>query len=214
MKTFHFAVSALAFALLLNHPAAVADGTPGKKTVTKAASVLKVDPAKSVINWQGKKVSGEHQGNVKLSKGILNVESNKLVGGSFDIDMRTIVNTDLTDPSYNAKLVGHMKSDDFFSVEKHPISTFKITKAEPIAGAKAGEPNYTVTGDLTIKGITNAITFPATVKITGNQAEATAKFDIDRTKWDIKYGSGIIGTAADKIIYDDFTLDLKLVANK
>ena len=73
MKTIHFSMSALALTLLLTNPAAAADGKPGKNTVAKAASVLKVDPAKSVIKWQGKKVSGEHEGNVKLSKGILNV---------------------------------------------------------------------------------------------------------------------------------------------
>jgi polyisoprenoid-binding protein YceI len=214
MKTIRIALSALAFALLFNAPAVLADDKPGKKTETKATTALSVDPAKSTLNWQGKKVSGEHVGNVKIAKGVLNVEANKLVGGTFDIDMTSITNTDLTDASYNAKLIGHMKSDDFFAVEKHPTSTFKITKAEPIAGAKAGEPNYTITGDLTIKGITNSISFPATVKIAGNKAEAAAKFDVDRTKWDIKYGSGLIGTAADKIIYDNFTMDLKLVAGK
>jgi len=214
MKTIRIALSALAFAVLFNVTASVADDKPGKKTETKATTALSVDPAKSTLNWQGKKVSGEHVGNVKIAKGVLNVEANKLVGGTFDIDMTSITNTDLTDASYNAKLIGHMKSDDFFAVEKYPTSTFKITKVEPIAGAKAGEPNYTVTGDLTIKGITNSISFPATVKIAGNKAEAAAKFDVDRTKWDIKYGSGLIGTAADKIIYDNFTMDLKLVAGK
>jgi polyisoprenoid-binding protein YceI len=214
MKTLKISLSALALAWSLNYSVAVADDKPGKKTEAKATTTLNVDPAKSILNWQGKKVSGEHVGNVKIAKGVLSVESNKLVGGNFDIDMKSIVNTDLTDASYNAKLIGHMKSDDFFSVEKYPISTFKITKAELRKGAKAGEPNYTITGDLTIKGITNPITFPATVKIAGNKAEAAAKFDVDRTKWDIKYGSGLIGTAADKIIYDNFTMDLKLVAGK
>jgi polyisoprenoid-binding protein YceI len=214
MKTIRIALSALAFAVLFNVTASAADDKPGKKTETKATTALSVDPAKSTLNWQGKKVSGEHVGNVKIAKGVLNVEANKLVGGTFDIDMTSITNTDLTDASYNAKLIGHMKSDDFFAVDKYPTSTFKITKVEPIAGAKAGSPNYTVTGDLTIKGITNSISFPATVKIAGNKAEAAAKFDVDRTKWDIKYGSGLIGTAADKIIYDNFTMDLKLVAGK
>jgi polyisoprenoid-binding protein YceI len=130
------------------------------------------------------------------------------------MDMASITVTDVTNETMNAKLVGHLKSDDFFSSEKHQTSTFAITKAAPIAGAKAGQPNYTITGDLTIKGITHAITFPATVAITGNGAEATATFAVDRTKWDIKYRAAIIGTAADKIIDDTFTIDLKIVAGK
>ena len=216
MKTVKIALSTLVLAVLFNHPSVLADGNPGKakKMATKAAATLKVDPNKSTLHWTGKKVTGEHTGNVKISKGVLTVDGNKLVGGTFDIDMKSIVNTDLTDASYNAKLVGHLKDEDFFSVEKHPVATFKITKVEPMASAKAGEPNYTITGNLTIKGITNPVTFPATVKLTGNQAEAAAKFDIDRTKWDIKYGSGLVGTAADKVIYDNFTIDMKVFAAK
>jgi polyisoprenoid-binding protein YceI len=99
-------------------------------------------------------------------------------------------------------------------VKKNPNSTFKITKVQQIANAKAGEANYKIIGDLTIKGITNAITFPATVNLTSNSAQAIAKFDIDRTKHDIKYRAAIIGNAADKIIDDTFTIDLKLVAGK
>ena len=130
------------------------------------------------------------------------------------MDMTSITDTDITNETFNKKLTDHLKSEDFFSVEKHPNSTFKITKAAPIANAKAGEANYTITGDLTIKGITNSVTFPAVVKVTGNSAEATAKFDVDRTKYDIKYRAAIIGTAADKIIEDTFTIDLKVVAGK
>jgi polyisoprenoid-binding protein YceI len=128
--------------------------------------------------------------------------------------MTSITDTDITNAGMNAKLTGHLKSEDFFSVEKNPTSSFKITKVAPIAKAKAGEPNYKITGNLTIKGITNAITFPATVNLTGNSAQATAKIDVDRTKYDIKYRAAIIGTAADKIIDDNFTIDLKLVAGK
>jgi polyisoprenoid-binding protein YceI len=128
--------------------------------------------------------------------------------------MTSITDVDITNEGMNQKLTGHLKSDDFFSVEKNPTSTFTITKVTPIAKAKAGGPNFTITGNLTIKGITNPITFPAMVKANGASAEALAKIDIDRTKWDIKYRSGLLGTAADKIIDDTFTLDVKLVAGK
>jgi polyisoprenoid-binding protein YceI len=213
MKISKLLAGALAIALLTNTPAVNALNDPGKTNVAKA-SALTVDPAKSTMTWQAKKVGGEHMGNVKISKGVINIDADKLVGGNFVMDMTSITDTDITNETFNKKLVDHLKSEDFFSVEKHPNSTFKITKVAPIANAKAGEANYTITGDLTIKGITNPVTFPATVKVSGNNAEATAKFDIDRTKWDIKYRAAIIGTAADKIIEDTFTIDLKVVAGK
>jgi polyisoprenoid-binding protein YceI len=166
------------------------------------------------LTWNAKKVGGEHTGIVKLAKGTLEVKSNKLTGGAFTMDMTSITDTDITNEGMNAKLTGHLKSEDFFSVEKNPTSTFTITKVEPVAKAKAGEANYKITGNLTIKGITHAVTFPATVNLTENSAQASAKIEIDRTKYDIKYRAAIIGTAADKIIDDVFTIDLKLVAGK
>jgi polyisoprenoid-binding protein YceI len=216
MKSNQLVVSLLALFVLVNSQLTLAGDDPNKaKKAAPKATELKVDASKSTVNWKGKKVTGEHVGTVKVSKGVLSVEGNKLVGGSFDMDMKSIVNTDLTDASYNAKLIGHLKSDDFFSVEKNPVSTLKITKVEPIAGAKAGEPNYNITGDLTIKGITNPITFPATVKITGKQADATAQFAVDRTKYDIKYGSkNFFEGLGDKAIYDEFQVELSLVAGK
>jgi polyisoprenoid-binding protein YceI len=213
MKFSKLMVGALALFLATQTPGVIALNDPGKTSVKKA-SALSVDPSKSTLTWNAKKVGGEHSGNVKIAKGVINVESDKLVGGNFVMDMTSITDTDITNETFNKKLTDHLKSEDFFSVEKHPSSTFKITKVAPIANAKAGEANYTITGDLTIKGITNPVTFPAVVKVSGNSAEATAKFDVDRTKWDIKYRAAIIGTAADKIIEDTFTIDLKVVAGK
>jgi len=128
------------------------------------------------------------------------------------MDMSSITVTDITNETMNGKLTSHLKSEDFFSVEKFPASTFTITKAAPIAGAKAGEANYTIIGNLYIKGVTKAITFPATVNIMNNIAEASATFEVDRTQWNIKYRAAIIGTAADKIIEDNFTIILKVVS--
>ncbi|MBD0259094.1 MAG: YceI family protein [Cytophagales bacterium] len=218
MKMIRVSMTALALLLLSHTGPLVAGGNPGAgtqpaETPAKAAT-LPVDVSKSTMQWTAKKVTGQHNGTVKLAGGTLQVKGNKLTGGTFSMDMTTITVSDITDASGNAKLTGHLKSEDFFSVEKHPASTFTLTKAAPIAGAKAGEPNYTLTGNLTIKGITNPVTFPATVKISGNAAEATARLDVDRTKWDIKYRAAIIGTVADKVIEDNFTIDLKIVAGK
>lgn len=213
MKELSTLASVLVLAFFCNLTSLQAAGGPAGKAAAKAAS-LTVDPAKSVLTWTAKKVGGQHSGTVKVANGTLLVKSNKLTGGTFTIDMTSITDTDITNEGMNAKLTGHLKSEDFFSVEKNPTSTFKITKVAPIAKAKAGEANYQVTGNLTIKGITNTITFPATVSLSGNSAQASARIDVDRTKYDIKYRAAIIGTAADKIIDDNFTIDLKLVAGK
>ncbi|MBE9464567.1 YceI family protein [Dyadobacter subterraneus] len=176
------------------------------------ATNLKVDVAKSELIWTGKKVTGEHTGKISLKEGTVIMDGTKLSGGKFIADLTTITNTDLTDKEYNGKLIGHLKSDDFFGVEKHPTATFVTTKA---VAKSAGV--YDVTGNLTIKGITKPVTFPVTVKPTATGADITGKLVIDRSKFDIKYNSKSFFDASalgDKLVNDDFTLDIKLVAVK
>ncbi|MHA6248853.1 YceI family protein [Pontibacter sp. CAU 1760] len=214
MKNYPVLLGTLALAALLQAtPVTATDHPTGTtQTTSKAITTLPVNVAASTMTWNAKKFGGEHAGNVKLASGNLEVNGKKLTGGTFVIDMTSITVTDITNENFNKKLTDHLKSEDFFSAEKHGTSTFKITKVQPIANAKSGAPNYSVTGNLTIKGITNPITFPATVQIDGKSAVASAKVELDRTKWDIKYRSGMLGTAADKVIEDTFTIDLNLVA--
>lgn len=215
MKKHHILLSGLALATFLFTAPVNASNQPANKTTVSAAAgnTLQVNTVASTMKWNAKKVGGEHYGTIKLAKGNLDVKGSRLQGGTFVIDMSTIVVEDITRAESNKRLTDHLKSDDFFGVEKHPTATFTITKATPLK-AKAGEPNYTITGNLTIKGITNPITFPATVTIDGKSATAAATISVDRTKYDIKYRSGLIGTAADKIIDDNFTIDLKLTAGE
>jgi polyisoprenoid-binding protein YceI len=214
MKKYTLLAGALSLAVLLTSSFTPAtENIAAVNTATAvAATTLQVNTQSSTMKWNAKKVGGEHYGTINLADGSLQVNGSKLTGGNFTIDMSSIVVKDITRPESNKKLTDHLKSDDFFSVDKHPGATFTITKAAKLAKPKAGEPNYTITGNLTIKGITNPITFPATVSINGKSAEATALIEVDRTKYDIKYRSGMMGTAADKIIDDTFTIDLKLVA--
>jgi polyisoprenoid-binding protein YceI len=206
MKTRQFLTGLVAVAVMAGASAFVGPHTPGKK----AATAYKVDTQKSILNWNGKKVTGEHSGTVKLENGSLLVDGNKLTGGTFSFNMNSIVCTDLTDAGYNAKFIGHMKSEDFFNTAKYPTSTFKVTKVTP----KGGDA-FDITGDMTIKGITNAVTFPATVKMSGNTVSADGKVTLDRTKYDIRYGSkSFFENIGDKAIYDDFTVEMKLVASK
>jgi polyisoprenoid-binding protein YceI len=105
-----------------------------------------------------------------------------------------------------------MKSDDFFSVEKHPTATFKATGFGINTNAKAGEPNYTVRGELTIKGITNVVSIPARITQEGENMRTVADFTIDRSKWDIRYGSSsFFEGLGDKAIYDDIKFTLNMV---
>jgi polyisoprenoid-binding protein YceI len=153
--------------------------------------------ATSKVIWKGYKVTGAHEGTISLKSGLLNFNNDKLVGGEFVMNMQTIEVTDLTG-EYKGKLEGHLKSDDFFSVEKHSTATLVITKVDA-----NGKNAYKVTGDLTIKGIKKAITFDLSVY--GNKANATLK--IDRTKYDVKYGStSFFDNLKDKAIYDEFDL--------
>ena len=198
-----FAAS-LAIALFVSSSVSAADGGKAK------ATNLKVNASKSELTWLGKKVTGEHTGKIALKEGVLTLDGAKLSGGKLVADLTSITCTDLTDKSYNDKLIGHLKSDDFFSVEKHPTATFVITKATP---KSAGV--YDVTGDLTIKGITKPVTLPVTVTASATGAEATGKLVVDRSKYDIKYNSkSFFEGLGDKMIHDDFTIDFKLVAAK
>ncbi len=202
MKSISKFAAALAIGLLFN------GNVFADKVVKK--STLKVNTAQSEIIWNAKKVTGEHTGTIAMKEGVITMDGTKLVGGKFVADLTKMVCTDLTDKEYNAKLIGHLKSDDFFSVEKHPTANFVMTKA---VAKSANE--YTVTGDLTIKGITKPITFPVTVSATANGATATGKLVIDRSKYDIKYNSkSFFENLGDKMIHDEFTLDVKLVASK
>ena len=170
-------------------------------TLTITAQTKKVDASKSTINWVGKKVTGQHSGTVAIKDGALVFKKNVLKGGTFTVDMTSLTSTDLTG-EYLGKLNGHLKSEDFFGTEKFPTSTlvFKTIAAK-------GNGVYTVTSDLTIKGKTNPVTFDLTVK--GDTASTA--FKVDRTKYDIKYGSGsFFEGLGDKTIYDDFELTVNL----
>jgi polyisoprenoid-binding protein YceI len=178
-------------------------------TTTNQEKVYHVDTKKSNSNWIGTKVTGAHNGKINISNGVIDSDGKSISKGVIEFDMNSITNIDLTDKGYNDKLIGHLKSEDFFSVAKHPTSTFEITSVK----LKSGE-NYDVTGKLTIKGITNEITFPAVIKITPKMIIAIAKITVNRVKFDIKYGSAsVFDNIGDKAISDDFILDVNIIAN-
>lgn len=187
----------------------------GNETQKKDKSeAFKVDSKNSVVEWVGKKVTGEHSGTIMISEGAVMVSNGLVSGGNISIDMNSIKCTDM-EGEYAGKLEGHLKADDFFGTEKNPASQVEIIKITPIANAKEGEPNYTVKGKFTIKGKTNEIDFPANLVIKGDNLVGIATIDIDRSKFDIKYNSPtFFASIGDKAIYDIFTMKIKLIAKK
>jgi polyisoprenoid-binding protein YceI len=169
---------------------------------------LTVDVQKSNIVWKGYKVTGSHYGNVKIKSGALTMEEGKLTGGSFEIDMTSITCDDLKGDS-NGKLVGHLKSDDFFGAAKYPTAKFVITQAIPY-----GTPgSYKIVGNLTIKETTKQIKFMADVVGENGMITASADLKVDRSDFNVRYGSGsFFDNLGDKTIYDEFDLQVKLVA--
>jgi len=175
--------------------------TNSKKPITYT-----VDAAKSSITWIGKKVTGSHNGTISLKSGSLDVDGKNVTGGTFVIDM-----TSIKDADGSAKLEGHLKADDFFGSTKFPTSTFVITK---VTGKGAA---VNVAGNLTIKGITKPLSFPATLAFNadGTVSALAGKITVDRTKYDIKYGSkSFFDSIGDKAIDDNFEIGVKLVAKK
>ena len=161
-----------------------------------------VDVEASTIEWTGKKIAGAHNGIIQLKEGYLNfTEDDKLTGGEFIMDMKSIVVTDLEGEG-KTKLEGHLNSEDFFGVDKFPSSKLVITEARP-----KSENVYSVKADLTIKGKTEPVTFD--MEVNGETASATVV--IDRTKYGIRYGSGsFFSNLGDNTIHNNFTLDVNL----
>lgn len=161
-----------------------------------------VKVSESTVTWKGYKVTGEHNGSIKLESGFLEMKGKKLIGGEFVVDMTTLSNNDLESGKGKEKLEGHLKSADFFGVDANPTSKLVFTSVKPM-----NDNSYTVTGDLTIKGITK----PVTLVVSMFENKATATIKVNRTNFDIKYGSGsFFDNLGDKAIYDDFDLVVDL----
>lgn len=170
------------------------------------STTLNVDVAKSKVNWVGKKVTGQHSGTVMIKSGRVIFENDRPVSGNFVIDMNSIACTDLQG-DYANKLVGHLKSDDFFGVANNPTVSFVMKNAAATADPKS----FVITGDLTIKAVTLPVSFDAKI----DMSTATAKIKVDRTKFGIKYGSGsFFDNLGDKAIDNIFEMDVMLAFTK
>jgi len=168
----------------------------------------KVDGKASKIKWTGEKVTGKHEGFINANGGTISIKDNA-ISGTVTVDMNSMTCTDLQG-EYGDKLIGHLKSDDFFNTASHPTATFTFKKWKQL---KDGQ--FEIIGDLTIKGKTNPSSFVAKIEQTDSQFKLVADVKFDRSKYDIRYGSGsFFENLGDKTIYDDVLLNLEIIANK
>jgi len=122
-------------------------------------TILAVNGGYSKVKWTGYKIGGEHKGHIEISSGELTFVDTVLIGGNFEIDLATVSNTDIESEAMKTKLEDHLKSPDFFDVEKHPTATFKIDKVVAYGVIAENKSRYKIVGQLTMKGITKAIKF-------------------------------------------------------
>ena len=199
--------------------------TSEAKEVAKAASAetIKVNTEKSMVTWIGSKPAGKHNGTISISAGEISLKEGEVVAGNFEFDITALKVLDLpADSEWNAKLKGHLMSDDFFDAENFPKASFEITGVEKFnAGSLQADldepetefspasldeimvdsPTHIISGNLTMRGTTKNISFPAAVSLDGNQIKAIANFNIDRTEWGLKFKDR--ATLAEKV-KDDF----------
>jgi polyisoprenoid-binding protein YceI len=167
-----------------------------------AQNKLTADTTKTSLLWLGEKVTGQHTGTIKLQSGWLNLQDNKIVSGEFNIDMAS-----LKESENNKMLMGHLKSDDFFGVVKYPVAKLTITGSTPF-----DKGTGVVSGTLTIKDITNPVEFKASMQKKDDGTWFFANITIDRTKYNIRYGSGsFFDNLGDKTIYDEFKVKVNLL---
>jgi len=163
------------------------------------------DTSLTKLSWLGEKVTGQHTGTISLKSGWIDWKNNQIVAGEFDIDMNTI-----KESQRNARFEGHMRSDDFFSVEKFPVSALIIN-----GSTQFDRGTGIVRGTLTIKGITNPIEFKAAYLIKDDGLWFFANISVDRTKYDIRWDSGkFFDNLGDKTVYDDFKLKINVFVKK
>lgn len=210
---FSFVFMMLALVASCNSDKTKAAKTGEAKTkATPTVTAKKYSITEGMINWTGAKLAYDHKGTLNITSGVFSAEGNKIKSGDFVIDMTSLKNTDLAgDAEKQADLEGHLKGADFFDVATFSKAMFSITS---VADADTDDANCMITGNLTMKGVSKSVTFPALVvaKEDGTLTAISDKFTINRTDWGIKYGSGLAGAVGDKIISDNFTLQINLKA--
>lgn len=205
--------------------------------VTEAAVTYAIDQDNSTVGWIGYKPTGKHNGTIPISTGSFAIRDGQIEGGKIEMSVIDIQNEDLAEDAENqGKLLGHLKSDDFFDAENYPTATFEVVTVEPYdtnseivekeeyeteftpvsnADYVVDAPTHMITGNLTMRGKTLAVTFPANVSIEEGAVSAAAKFNIDRTLWGLMYGdeASVTDKAKDRFIYNTVNVSFDITAN-
>lgn len=203
--------------------------------LSDSAEISPIDTLMSVITWIGSKPTGKHNGIIALQAGTIAIQGDTLAGGDISIDIKSIKVMDL-DSTGNDKLTAHLLSDDFFDANNYPVGTFEVTALSPYDSTKitvkeefitdntpallktfmVKKPTHLISGNLTLRGVTKNITFPAQVKIGRTQVKIEAKFNIDRTDWGLSYNNEakVVDRAKDKFIYNTVNVGFNLEARR
>lgn len=200
------------------------------------ATAITVNTQNSMVTWIGSKPTGKHNGSISIADGEIMVNNSEIVGGNFTIDITSLKALDMEEGTdgYN-NLVGHLLSPDFFDAENHPTATFEVTEVKPFSAANLSadkdeydsenkpaalsevmveNPTHFISGNLTMRGTTKNITFPAHVEMNNGVIKAKANFNIDRTAWGLSYNTeaNFVDQAKDKMIYDTVNVGFELEA--
>lgn len=195
----------------------VGGNAPPRGEVPVEDRTYAISVEESVVEWTGRSLGGKHQGTVTLLPGgTITTADGRATAGSFGVDMTSINDTDLTDSALRQMLHHHLASDDFFDVDKYPRASFFLEGAEAIVNAAPSEPNHVIHGRFTLKGVEKPLSFKAQVGRSpagDGGLVARANFDLDRTGWNVLYGSGKFYEKLGRhLVSDLITLDLKIVA--
>jgi polyisoprenoid-binding protein YceI len=188
--------------------------TTAQKAAAASGQTFVVDTSASHIRFTGRGVGKNHPGKFKLSSGTVAVANNTITAGSFIINIKSM-DMEERGAAIQGKLHPHLLSGDFFDAEKFGTAKFEITSMAPYDAGKnkslVDGANYNVSGNLTLKGVTKNITFPAKIDLDGNTLKAKAHFDIDRTQWRMNYGND--KALGNKFISETVNIELDLRAN-
>lgn len=218
MKKIFYLVALAVFSTACGQAPKTSDEAQVAAEMNTNATIYTVNSSTSTATWEGAKITQSvHRGTVQISEGMLSVNNGQMNAGSFTIDMNSIVNLDLTEETGKSKLEGHLKSADFFDVATFPTAKFEITRVEALSGNE--NATHSISGNLTIKGITNSISFPAKVSITDAEINANAKFEINRNEWNVVWGGSkteqsIKDYLQNNLIKDTIVFEVAIMASK
>lgn len=202
-----------------------------------SGQTLQLDTNSSKVNWRGYKPTGQHHGIIPITNGEISINGDEITSGEFTFDITKLEIHDLEAGSENhGKLSNHLQSDDFFDAGNHPQATFAITEVSPYSSTDEiddqeqfetentpqseselapASPTHWISGNLTMRGTTKNIKFPAAVSIANGSVSAQAGFNIDRTEWGLAYGdeASAVDKAQDKFIYNSVSVSFDIKAN-